>query len=252
MPISEIVATVANVNCFKNGQSQASASGFFYEHSGKLFFITNRHVVIHEEEDYFPDEARLKLHTNPNNIRENQDYSIHLYENNNCRWLEHPQGRQQIDVVALPLDVNITSRFFIKAFSEPSHIPPDVDIAIGEDVLVIGYPLGFHDNLHNLPIVRNAVMASVYPVPFNGKPMILIDSRLHSGTSGSPVITKPTNIIRHTNGSTSMSNITQTFLVGIHSASFDIKGRDPNRDEPLGLNAVWFASLIPQIITQVV
>ena len=225
---------------------------FFYDLGGHHFFITNRHVVVQEDKNYFPDEIRLKLHTNPNDIRENQDYSIPLYENNVQRWLEHPQGGREIDVVALPLDDDLTPRFFIRAFSETSHIPEDVDIAIGEDVLVVGYPLGFYDILHNLPIIRNAVIASVYPVPFNGNPITLIDARLHSGTSGSPVITKPTNIIRHTNGSTSMSNLVQSFLVGVHSASLDIRGRNPSRDEPLGLNAVWFASLIPQIIRQTI
>jgi len=146
-------------------------------------------------------------------------------------------------VVAIPLETDqVTSRFFVKAFSASDHIPPKVDVSIGEDVLVIGYPLGFYDRLHNLPLVRNAVMASVYPVQFQEKPIVLIDSRLHSGTSGSPVLTKETNLIRYNDGSMAMLKRAVSFLVGVHAATFDVVGRDPNRDESLGLNLIWFAS----------
>ena len=166
-------------------------------------------------------------------------------------WLEHTIRGTEIDVVAIPLDrVQVESRFFVRAFQTSDHIPQNVDISIGEDVMVIGYPLGFHDALHNLPIVRNAIISSVYPAPFQGNPIILIDSRLHRGTSGSPVLTKPSQMIRYTDGSTAILGGPKSFLVGVHSATFDIPGRDPNQDEPLGLNIVWFASLIPEIIAQ--
>lgn len=250
MPISDLIAIVAPVNCYKQGRPEAIASGFFYTQDEQLYFITNRHVVIKEEDDYHPDEIRLKLHTNPNDIRQNGTLSLQLYDGQGeASWMEHPVHGRRIDVVAIPLDTpEVKSRFFVKAFGIGNHIPPDVDIAIGEDVLVLGYPMGFHDTLHNLPVVRNAVMASVYPVPFEGNPIVLIDSRLHSGTSGSPVLTKPTQTIRRTDGSTSFLNQSVTFLVGVHSASIDVLDRDPEFDEPLGLNVVWFASLIPEII----
>ncbi len=252
MPISDLVARVAQVRCFKKECQQATASGFFYVNEDRFYFITNRHVVIKEEDNYFPDEIQLILHTNPNDIRQNATLSLHLYDDaGRPSWLEHPTKRKEIDVVALPLDSErVRSHFFIRAFSSVNHIPQDVEISIGEDVLVVGYPLGFYDTLHNLPLVRNAIMASVYPVPFEGRPYILIDSRLHEGTSGSPVLTKTTDMIRRTDGSTSIPPQPIQFLVGVHSASIDTLNRDPVFDEPLGLNLVWFASLITEIITQ--
>jgi S1-C subfamily serine protease len=228
------------------------ASSFFYFHNEALYLITNRHVVIEEEEDYYPDELRLKLHTNPNDIRQNDDLLINLYDaEDSPAWLEHPVGRDQVDVVAVPLDTEqVRSRFIGNGFKIKDHIPDNIDIPIGEDVLVIGYPLGFYDELHNLPIIRSASLASVYPVPFRGQPFVLIDSRLHSGTSGSPVLTKPTNILQYANGRTEVSNRPVSYLVGVHAAAFDIPERDPAEDEPLGLNQVWFSSLIPEIINQ--
>ncbi len=250
MPISDIVVTVARLRCQKNDSPAGSGSGFFYEHGHGLFLITNRHVLIDEDDDHFPDELVLRLHTTPKDIRQNADISLPLYRGKTPRWKEHPAGAD-VDVVALPLDkASIAGRFFVRAFGTTNHIPADVDIAIGEDVQVIGYPLGFHDDLHNLPLVRNATIASVYPVPFRGHPFVLIDARLHSGTSGSPVLTKPTNILRKTDGSTAMLSGSVTYLLGVHSASLDIIGRDPDRDEPLGLNVAWFAALIPEILNQ--
>lgn len=251
MAISDLVATVAQVRCFKEGRQQANASGFFYIHSDRLYFITNRHVAIKEEDEYFPDELQLKLHTNPSDIRQNETLSLRLYDDaGKPLWLEHPIRGKEIDVAAVPIDGSLVKSFFVRSFSSADHIPQDVSIPIGEDVLVLGYPMGFHDTLHNLPIVRNAIMASVYPVPFEGKPIILIDSRLHRGTSGSPVLTKPTQMVRRADGSTSVLSGPVSFLVGVHSATVDVLGRDPEQDEPLGLNVVWFASLIPEIIMQ--
>ena len=250
MPISDIVATVSPIRCYREGNYLSSASGFFYDFESSLYIITNRHVFIDENEGYLPDEISLTLHTNQNDIRQNSTLRLPLYgTNSQSLWKEHPSGGSNVDVVALPLrrdDFN--PRFFIKALSPNNHIPADADISIGEDVHVIGYPLGFHDRINNLPIVRSAIIASVYPVPFEGRPIVLIDSRLHSGTSGSPVLTKPTNMLRRTDGSTSFMTGTVTYLVGVHSATVDLPDRDPDEDEPLGLNVVWFATLISEII----
>lgn len=205
-------------------------------------------MLIDEKKNHRPDGVALRLHTDPNDIRNNGDLNLPLYSlSGSPCWKEHPRFGPAVDVVALPL--SRPGGFFIKAFGPSNQIPPDVDISIGEDLQVLGYPLGFHDQLHNLPIIRSATLASVYPVPFEGQPFVLIDARLHGGTSGSPVMTKPTSILRKTDGSTAMLAGAATFLLGVHSASLDIRGRDPAQDEPLGLNVAWFAALIPEIVS---
>jgi hypothetical protein len=250
MPISDLVVVVTQIRCLRAGAVVGTGSGFFYEHEGALCLITNRHALMDEKENHRPDAITLKLHTDPSDIRKNADLNLALYSALGAKvWKEHPRHGATVDVVALPLDLAaITGHYFLKAFGTSTHIPADVDIAIGEDLQVMGYPLGFHDQLHNLPIIRSATLASVYPVPFRGQPFVVIDARLHPGTSGSPVITKPTSILHKTDGSTAMLAGAATFLLGVHSASLDIKGRNA-ADEPLGLNVAWFASLIPEIIS---
>jgi len=251
MEVDELVARVSPVICRREQEIVGRASGFFWAHEKKLFFVTNRHVVVDEESGYGPDELQLRLHTNPDDIRANAFLSVTLYD---CKhrsvWLEHPTGGKQVDVVAVPLDHDeVRSRFVVRAFSNGDLVPEDIELGIGKDLLVIGYPLGYYDEIHNLPIVRNAVMASIYPVPFRGNPYCLIDSRLHSGTSGSPVITKPSTIHRRVDGSVGLfTDDSAGFLVGIHSATVDLPCARDQWDEPLGLNVVWFASLLSEIV----
>lgn len=246
MSIDPIVASVSRVISYKNDKQQKTGSGFFYLNNSKLYFITNRHMVIKEDENYYPDEISLRLHLDPKNIQNNADFQIPLYQNEKPSWKEHPQHGSKIDVVALPLDEKeITSTYFIRPFTPKDHIPNDIIIPLGQELMVIGFPKGFSDKLNNLPITRDASLGSVYPVPFQGNPFLLIEAHLHGGTSGSPVVTKPMNMVQTTGGSTQIRTGNTRYLLGIHSASVDVKNSEDK--DPLGLNCVWFASLIDEI-----
>jgi S1-C subfamily serine protease len=246
-PINADIYAVAPIRCFKKEEEIGQATGFFCLFNWP-YFITNRHVVIDEGEEFYPDELRLLLHKR-DNTRRNEMLSLPLYDANGKKlWLEHPLHGNEVDVIAIPIDPEKLDRYALKYFST-RDFGLSIDLSIGDDVLVIGYPLGFRDTVHNYPIVRNATIASVYPAPFEGKPRFLIDSRLHRGTSGSPVLTKPTDIIRTTDGSVAYQpGLLRRYFLGIHSETLDIPDRDPQIDEPLGLNFVWYAGLIPEII----
>lgn len=130
----------------------------------------------------------------------------------------------------------------IKAFSQINLPPKDLILALGDDLLILGYPLGFYDDLLNLPIVRSASIASVYPTPFRGNPYFLVDSRVFQGNSGSPVILKPTNYLVRKTG-TSLLAGKVIFLVGVLSHTWPIY----EGNEHLGLNAVWFSYLVEKL-----
>ena len=61
-------------------------------------------------------------------------------------------------------------------------------VELGTSMVVVGFPLGFHDALHHLPVVRHAVNASSFGLRFQGKGYFLTDARTHRGTSGAPVV----------------------------------------------------------------
>lgn len=214
-----------------------SASGFFFEQNSQLYFITNRHVVIDEDEWFFPDELHLKLHANARRLTENGVFKIPLYVGDKRTWIEHPTMGKNVDVVALP--VSVPETFHIKPFRERDIIDPVRYVSIGDDLIVIGYPLGIHDCIHNTPIIRSASLASVHPLPYDGKYYFLIDSLLHAGTSGSPVLLRSSGYVRRRTGITRLSREGpfERLLIGIHSAQLEAN-----------LNIVWYAKLIQDII----
>lgn len=263
-PTNEVLAVTVKITTSEKGGKTGNGSGFFYRIGDNLYVITNRHVVIWEEEDFYPVTAILRLHVDRLDIKKSEEYRLPLYDKEGGPiWLEHPVYGARADVVAIPVNYNeFTNRFVFKTFSPDNHIPKEVFVPIGADVLVLGYPLGIYDKVNNLPIARNAVIASAYDIPFEGDPYFLIDSWLHEGSSGSPVITKPSNMIQTKNGEVRMFNVPQIYLVGIHSHSYYVLKKDegennedtgPNGNERaqelIGLNVVWFASLIPEIIS---
>ncbi len=249
-PLNSDIFAVAPIKFFleKKELPDTEATGFFFRYNG-FYFITNHHVVIDVDEGFFPDELRLLLHKKDDRKR-TEMFSIPLYDNTGKNlWLVHPQLGKDVDIIALPIDGDKLHQYAFTYFCPGDFIPSEIDLSIGDDILVIGYPLGVRDTVYNFPIVRNATIASVYSIPFEGKPRFLIDSRLHRGTSGSPVLTKPTDIIRTTDGSVMQQpGSLRRFFLGVHSETYDIPTRDPDIDEPLGLNYVWYARLIPEII----
>lgn len=239
-PITDLVVTVTRVLQLQADTEVGRASGFFYLNRERLFLVTNRHVVIDEQRGHRPDALKIRVHTDPKNIARNTDVVIPLYEGAEKRWLESEETNA--DIAAIELNRTEMEGHIIKAFSASNMPPNEVIIDIGEPVLVLGYPLGFYDDAHNLPIIRNAILASVYPVPFRRNPYFLIDGRLHEGMSGSPIITKPSPI-RPTKTGISFMSGPVTYFLGILSHTFPV----PTGVEPLDLSAVWFASLVERI-----
>jgi hypothetical protein len=71
-----------------------SATGFFCGLDDKLYFITNRHNVIDEDDWFYPDELRLNLHTDQNDLTRNRMFTISLYdEDDNLYGLNTQKAR---------------------------------------------------------------------------------------------------------------------------------------------------------------
>ena len=103
-------------------------------------------------------------------------------------------------------------------------------------MLIVGFPLGFHDLLHHLPVVRQAAIASSFGLRFQGQGYFLTDARTHRGTSGAPVVMRaPTH---PDDGALPWK------LLGVHASRMDMKTRDLVKDESLGLNCAWYADIL--------
>ena len=124
-----------------------------------------------------------------------------------------------------------------RAFT-PQHLHAPLDqVAIGTSLLIVGFPLGFHDALHHMPVVRHAVVASSFGLRFQGQGYFLTDARTHRGTSGAPVVMRAKE-------QEPMHGDLPWILLGVHSAVIAVGTRDLNIDEALGLNCAWYADIL--------
>ena len=120
----------------------------------------------------------------------------------------------------------------------PQHLLGRFDqVEVGSSLLVVGFPLGFHDTVHHMPVVRHAIIASSFGMRFQGQGFFLTDARTHRGTSGAPVV------MRVTEPAPELGEL-PWMLLGVHSARLDVGSRDLDLDEALGLNCAWYADIL--------
>lgn len=243
MPLSDLVSTVARIRSYSEGRECAAASGFFYFYSSGLYLCSSRRIVTAAAKGR-PDELRVLLHTDPDDPTQNEELAVPLFdEDGDPLWLEHTSRPDEIELIAVPLDaLEIEMRFAVRAFSILDQVPKEVELPPGEDVLVIGFPEGVYDDVHNLPVVRRASIASVYPVPYKGRPQGLLDVRLPSETHGAPVVTRGSLVSGQANDGSSPVEKPVNYFVGVHSS-----GGPGGAAE---LDVVWYPWLLTEIINQ--
>lgn len=249
MAIHEIVLAATMIIQVKAGTPIGTASGFFYSRGDHLFLVTNQHVCRDDSKAVAPELLRLTLHTDASDLRRTGVFDVPLYRAEKPVWKTHA-AFPGADVALIEIDGSaLRKKFVVKAFSKESFLPPDLPLNPGEDIFVMGFPLGVHDTVFSLPIFRSAMIASVYGVPFQGSPCFLTDANLHPGTSGSPVITKPKSTWVDDKGNVRMVTGTVYYLLGIHSATLSVVsiGGTVSSNVPLGLGTAWYAQLIEEI-----
>lgn len=234
--VESVLIAVTRITTFSRGQLLTNATGFFFERDGRLFVITNRHVVISESTGHRPDRIDLELHVNEKNIAEVASQSIPLYNNGQPVWRQAQDTSGLVDVVAIEINRStLPSSFVFYAFNMENLVVKMDVIEVGTPLLIVGFPLGFHDTLHHLPVARQAIISSAFGLRFQGLGYFLTDARLHRGTSGAPVVTRSTR--------QSGRNQLPFLLLGVHSARLDAV-YDLNQDERLALNVAWYSDVL--------
>lgn len=236
--IDPILLAATRVQTFLDQQPLTNASGFFYAPDERLFLVTSRHVLSDEPSEHFPDRIQIELHSDPDNLAQATGLSIPLYRDGTALWRQGQDTAGGIDVAVIEIDRDaLPETVVLRAFTPAHlHVPP-ARVEVGTALLVVGFPLGFHDLLHHMPVVRHAILASSFGLRFQGQGYFLTDARTHRGTSGAPVIMRmPDAGERHGD--------LPWRLLGVHSARLDLGTRDLALDEALGLNCVWYADIL--------
>lgn len=131
--IETLLLTTTRVSTFCGTQGLTGASGFFFQRDERLYLVTNRHVVIDRPSGHVPDRIEIEMHTDAENL------------------------------------TNAAALSVLRAFT-PRHLQHRLrEVEVGTPLLVVGFPLGFHDTLHHLPVARQAVIASSFGLRFQGQ-----------------------------------------------------------------------------------
>ncbi|WP_309899767.1 serine protease [Caballeronia sp. LZ035] len=238
--VEGLLLAAVRVRTFAEEHHLTNASGFFFARDERLFLVTSRHVLHDTPSDHFPDRLEIELHVDSSNLGASTWCSLPLYEGGLGLWREGTDGGGDVDVAVLEvIREQLPQSAVLKAFS-PANLPKTQDVLpVGASVLIVGFPLGFHDSLHHLPVVRQGVIASAFGLRFQGKGCFITDARTHRGTSGAPVVMSDA-----ISGMARGDGALPWKLLGIHSSTIDMGERDIQVDESLGLNSAWYADIL--------
>jgi hypothetical protein len=236
--IESLLLAVTRVSTLSGQIPLTNATGFFFERDDRLFLVTSRHVVLDEASNHRPDRLEIELHVDTRNIGAVIQWSIPLYGGNQPLWREGVDSAGSVDVVTVEIHRTALPETILLSSFTPAHLVADLDqLEVGNPVLIVGFPLGFHDNLHHLPVARQAVIASAFGIRFQGQGYFLTDARMHRGTSGAPVVAR---VAADRSGRSDLA----WMLIGVHSARMDMANRDIHEDERLDLNCAWYADVL--------
>jgi hypothetical protein len=233
--MDRLLLTCTQVSTYLGNNALTTASGFFFSHDERLFLVTSRHVVTDPQAGHHPDRIALALHVDATDLTQVVAVSLPLYVNGLSQWRQGEDSGGAIDVAALEIDRKLLpANAQIESFTLDDLQTVLEDIAIGTPLLILGFPRGFHDTRHHLAVARQAAVASAFGVRFQGQGCFLTDARTHRGMSGAPVVMRTA---RH-------QGPLRATLLGIHSSTMDVSGRDQLLDDALGLNVAWYADIL--------
>jgi len=238
--IEAILLNVVPIATYDGSQHLTNATGFFFERDGRMFLVTSRHVMVDPSSGHYPDRVTIELHTDAENVAETTGFSIPLYRDGQSLWRQGQDDAGGIDVAAIEIDRPALPETAVFRCFTPRHLlSAHEHVEIGSALLILGFPLGFHDLLHRIPVARQATVASSFGLRFQGQGYFLTDARTHRGSSGSPVV------LRTERPHPGRDDLDLPWkLLGVHSSRLDVTGREVSQDEALGLNCAWYADIL--------
>jgi len=239
------------------------------EKQAKVFLATNKHV-LHKRPEMRQAASRVRLHLNVKNkdgsiVGETAKIPLSLKDGSK-RWREHPE----IDIDVLAIDVTpllvqfprIERKWADYSLFLNQRKQDELDITVGEEILVIGYPLGLRQGATNFPLVRDGIIATrigeVLHDEYQEKDGttrtrilrgFLIDGGTIPGSSGSPVVLKPTPA-RFVKGKIVLGSSPPPILLGIIAETRFAPIRTPTGDIPsfAGLGLAFDAQTVKETI----
>lgn len=171
-----------------NGTSVGT--GFFYMQDGRLYLVTNKHVIKDVIDGKFV-MLEGQIEGGKKTPLLGKGIELSFSEGN---FFGHPNPDVDVAIMNVSKFINEKQNSGLIPFWKNitiDHCPSqeDLDKYIGpmEDVIFIGYPSGVWDSKNILPITRRGMTATPCYINFEGDEKFLIDASVFPGSSGSPV-----------------------------------------------------------------
>ena len=179
----------------QTAKGSGSGTGFFFhfcrnDESNVPVIVSNKHVIDGATSGLIHITLK-KPGTQEPDLGKHVKVPIANFES---RWLKHPDP--DVDLAVLPIAPVL--QWIQGEGQEAYYISLDMSLVANsafmqglsavEDIVMLGYPTGLWDQVHNLPIIRRGITATAPYVGFNGEPQFMIDCACFPGSSGSPVL----------------------------------------------------------------
>ncbi len=262
------------ITSFQGKTSQGS--GFFYQEEGdkdpnakkgewilirNLWLITNKHVLLsrdHEGSYQIPDS--FTFHYRKKNGSTIEWFPVTLNKNE-IKKRSKIHMNDIVDIIAIEIldtqtELIKKNQIIRNSVITEENLPgkSKINIEVSDETIILSYPKGFYDQLNLFPIVKSGIIASKWGAHFNGHPYFLIDAKLFPGSSGSLVISHPTNQILY-QGKILTSQEKQFVFLGVFSGEpfkqsqpIDFDDMTIIRKEGFNVGIVWYSNLVEEII----
>ena len=187
------------LNCWgENFKEQGT--GFFFafphpdnEHMIIPVIVTNRHLLFDTKNltQAHSLTGRISmLHDDAGEIEKGTDTPLFIPKSLPSLTLLHKHT--DLAIIAIGEILNVWTGTASIKYLTPTDIPNNRDmrnINAMHDIIMVGYPQGWQDELHNFPLFRRGITATNPGIDFSGegKNTFLIDATCIPGSSGSPV-----------------------------------------------------------------
>ena len=179
----------------QSGRTVSQGTGFLFGSTTvdgtieTVFLVTNYHVVTgHAPLSTSPragDRIRIVLHRSATDLGDVRAVELSLYdEANRPLWLAS-DAYPAADIVLIPLPASVYEGLSPLVFTE-AHTRGDIRIRPTSGATLLGYPYGFYDQKHFLPVWKTGHVASEPSVDFEGRPVFLVDVSAFPGDVGIP------------------------------------------------------------------
>lgn len=155
-------------------------------------------------------------------------------------WFEHPKFDDEcIDIAVIPLgtgqSIDLNGHVSEYGFEELFH-------TVGNDVFVVGYPLGSYEGFM-FPIWKRGSIAAEPLFQIDDKPMFLVDAATTPGMSGSPVFRRSFGPAFLANKTTKLDAAVTTEFVGVYAGN--LNNAELGR---VNVGYAWYGKLVDEII----